>query len=356
MIRPVLVFPDRRLKARAVALRHCGAEARRLAGDLQDTARAFPRTVGLAATQIGVMWRMVYVDCTDHPAVPDAPGPMWFVNPVVEFHEGAETGREGCLSLPDITANVRRPTHIRVRAKDVGGTPFTYEADGFEARVILHEIDHLDGVLILDRVASLARDVFPRVSGRGRRRGGADPVVRAATLARIAHAGQRYAGGPYERHLQDVVDVLAEAGVVDPELLAAAWLHDVVEDTGVSREDLAAEFGERVAAIVDAVSVRSGRPSSVARPDSWTRTAATPGAVLVKLADRIANVRAGGPKVERYRQEQPRFRAVLRAGDPGGAEAVASAARLWKALESAVASGASGPPPAAQPGERGFFE
>lgn len=355
MIRPVLVFPDRRLKLRAVPVRRCGAEARRLAVDLQDTARSFPRTVGLAATQIGVMWRMVYVDCGGHPAVPDAPGPMWFVNPVVESYEGAEVGREGCLSLPDITANVRRPTRIRVRAQDADGRPFTYAAEGFEARVILHEIDHLDGVLILDRVASLARDVFPRVSGRGRRRGGADPVTRAATLARIAHAGQTYGADPYERHLADVVGVLGEVGIDDPELLAAAWLHDVVEDTGVSSEDLAAEFGARVAAIVDAVSLRPDLPRQVARPDSWARAAATPGAVLVKLADRVANVRAGGPKVAGYRQEQPRFRAVLRAGDAGDPAGAAAAARLWEALDRAFSAGPAASPPD-QPAGRGFLE
>lgn len=338
MIRPVLQFPDRRLKAPAVPMRRSGAAARRLARDLQDTARAHPRTVGLAATQIGVMWRMVYVDCSDHPRVPGAPPPMWLIDPVVERREGSEVGREGCLSLPDITANVRRATAIRVRALGLDGAPLTYEAEGFEARVILHEIDHLDGILILDRVASLARDVFPRASGRGRRRGGADPVARAETLARVAHAGQAYGADPYATHLEAVVGVLGEAGVADPELVAAAWLHDVVEDTGVRLDDLRAEFGERVAAIVGAVSLAPGLPSHVARPDSWSRVAATPSAVLVKLADRVANVRAGGPRTERYREEQPRFRAVLHRADPGP-DGAAPAARLWAALEDAFRGG-----------------
>ncbi len=100
---------------------------------------------------------------------------------------------------------------------------------------MLHEIDHLDGVLILDRVASLARDVFPRRSGRGRRSPGAVLVERAATLARLAHAGQRYNGSPYTDHLEAVAGTLREHGVDDPELIAAAWLHDVVEDTPVDR-------------------------------------------------------------------------------------------------------------------------
>jgi peptide deformylase len=81
---------------------------------------------------------------------------------VLRQAEGDELGREGCLSLPEITANVRRATRIVVETSDLDGGRSRVEADGFEARAILHEMDHLDGVLILDRVASLALDVFPR--------------------------------------------------------------------------------------------------------------------------------------------------------------------------------------------------
>lgn len=162
MIRDVLRYPDRRLKTPAVAIRRPGPAARRLARDLQETARSYPRTVGLAAPQIGAMWRMAYIDCSGHPKAPAAGGPLWLIDPVVEERSGAEVGREGCLSLPDITANVSRPAHIAVRYLDLDGAPRHLAAEGFEARVILHEIDHLDGVLILDRVASLTLDVFPR--------------------------------------------------------------------------------------------------------------------------------------------------------------------------------------------------
>ena len=161
-MRDVLRYPDRRLKAPAVPIPNLGPAARRLAADLQDTARHYPRTVGLAAPQIGAPWRMLYIDCTDHPRVPDAVGPTWMINPVVESANGAEIGREGCLSLPEITANVSRPKRIAVSYLDLGGDACRVDVAGFEARVILHEIDHLDGVLILDRVASLALDVFPR--------------------------------------------------------------------------------------------------------------------------------------------------------------------------------------------------
>lgn len=162
MVRDVLRYPDRRLKTPAAPIRRPGPAARRLARDLEDTARSYPRTVGIAAPQIGVLWRMAFVDCTGHPRVPDAHGSVWLVDPVVVERSGAEIGREGCLSLPDITANVRRPTAVAVRYLDLDGAERLIRTTGFEARVILHEIDHLDGVLILDRVASLLLDVFPR--------------------------------------------------------------------------------------------------------------------------------------------------------------------------------------------------
>ena len=161
-VREVLRYPDRRLKLPSVPVGPPGPAARRLAEDLLDTAGAFPRTVGIAAPQIGAMWRMAFVDCTGHKKVPDARGPIWLIDPVVELAEGDELGREGCLSLPDITANVRRATRVVVTATDLDGRRRRVEAEGFEARAVLHEIDHLDGVLILDRVASLTLDVFPR--------------------------------------------------------------------------------------------------------------------------------------------------------------------------------------------------
>jgi len=118
--------------------------------------------MGLAAPQLGELWRLAYVDCTGHRKAPDAQGLIWLIDPVLREAAGDEIGREGCLSLPDITANVRRATRIVVETTGLDGRRASVEAHGFEARAILHEMDHLDGVLILDRVASLALDVFPR--------------------------------------------------------------------------------------------------------------------------------------------------------------------------------------------------
>jgi len=162
VVREVLRYPDRRLKLRCAPVGRPGPAARRLADDLVETAAAYPRTVGIAAPQVGALWRMAYVDCTGHKKVPDAQGPIWLIDPVVLEAEGDEVGREGCLSLPDITANVRRAARVAVEATGLDGARRRIDSRGFEARVILHEIDHLHGVLILDRVASLALDVFPR--------------------------------------------------------------------------------------------------------------------------------------------------------------------------------------------------
>lgn len=338
MIRPVLHFPERRLKTPAVALPLVGAAARRLAADLRDTAAAHPGTVGLAAPQIGVMWRMIHVDQAGHPKGDPAVAAAAYVNPVVVEAEGAGVGREGCLSLPDVTANVRRAERITMRALNLDGAPVEVRAEGFHARVLLHEIDHLDGVLILDRVASLARDVFPRLGGgRGQGVSRAEArVVRARTLARVAHAGQRYGdAGPYTRHLEDVVGVLSEFGVADPGLRAAAWLHDAVEDTPVAVDDLVPDFGRRVADLVDALTVYPGPDGEPDHEDSWRRIAATPGAVAVKLADRVANVRHGGPRVGKYRRQQAAFRALLAGADRGECPPDAIA-RMWDALDAAL--------------------
>jgi peptide deformylase len=162
-IREVLVHPEPRLKQVARRVEPDERElAERVATDLLDTMRAGPRTVGLAAPQIAELVRIVVVDCSEHPKATTHHGLLALVNPAVVAASGSEVGREGCLSIPEITANVRRATAVVVEATDPAGEPLRIEAEGFEARALQHEIDHLDGVLILDRVASLDTDVFRR--------------------------------------------------------------------------------------------------------------------------------------------------------------------------------------------------
>ena len=162
-VRKVLRYPHRTLKREARALGEDEAElAGRVGADLLDTMRSFPRCVGIAAPQIEELVRLVVVDVTDHPKATACHGELVLVNPRVVESSGAEVGREGCLSIPDLTANVRRATEVAIEARGVGGEPVRVETEGFEARCLLHEIDHLDGILFLDRVDSLTTDVFRR--------------------------------------------------------------------------------------------------------------------------------------------------------------------------------------------------
>ena len=157
MVREVLVYPDPALKQVAREVHEAG-EIARVREDLVDTMDAFGHCVGLAATQLGEMVRIVVVDVTGHKKATTSNGRLVLVNPRIVSAEGAEVGREGCLSIPELTANVRRATAIEVESADG-----TLRSEGFEARCLQHELDHLDGLLFLDRVDSLTADVFRRV-------------------------------------------------------------------------------------------------------------------------------------------------------------------------------------------------
>jgi peptide deformylase len=144
---------------------------------------SFGHCVGIAAPQIGAMARVAVVDVTGHPKAETSNGRLVIANPRIVEREGAEVGREGCLSLPDITANVRRATRIVV--EHAAGT---VECVGFEARCVQHELDHLDGILFLDRVVSLTDDVFRRKRYDGAERG-AQSLSGAETRGRSKSRG-----------------------------------------------------------------------------------------------------------------------------------------------------------------------
>jgi peptide deformylase len=133
-----------------------------LARDLVDTMHVSPGCVGLAAPQIGISLRAFCLDVSGHPKGSPNHGLVVLFDPQIVHTEGSEVRREGCMSVPDFTANVRRAINVVVRGMDIDGRERVYEASGFEARAFQHEIDHLDGLLILDRVASLSTDVFRR--------------------------------------------------------------------------------------------------------------------------------------------------------------------------------------------------
>ena len=155
--RPVLLYPEPILKQ--VAPPVAAEEVERVAQLLIDTAATYERCVGIAAPQVGELVRVAIVDVSDHPKAQTSNGLIVLANPHVVASEGSEVAREGCLSLPDVTANVRRATRIEV--EHLGGR---IVCEGFEARAVLHEIDHMDGILFLDRVESLVDDVFRRKS------------------------------------------------------------------------------------------------------------------------------------------------------------------------------------------------
>jgi guanosine-3',5'-bis(diphosphate) 3'-pyrophosphohydrolase len=156
-----------------------------------------------------------------------------------------------------------------------------------------------------------------------------DPTA-ALAWARELHARQLYGTAPYSVHLDAVADVLREFGHGDdPVLVTAAYLHDAIEDQDVTREEVARRFGERVASIVDAVSDPPGVNRRARKAAAYPRIRVLDGAVIVKLADRIANVRSGGPMRDMYRKEQAAFReAVQRDG---------VAEEMWASLDALLA-------------------
>jgi peptide deformylase len=141
----VVKFGDPVLKSKASPVSEFGpelrAEVERMASIMRDG-----MGVGLAATQLGILRRLLVFQ-----AGPDSE-PTALVNPEIEWlSEEAVLAEEGCLSLPRVSMDVERPLHVRVSGRDADGEPVSLEASGLEARVLQHEIDHLDGVLILDR-------------------------------------------------------------------------------------------------------------------------------------------------------------------------------------------------------------
>jgi len=163
-VRAVVRLPERVLKLRSEELR--GRSPEDLIADLIDTMRASPACVGLAAPQLSVNRRVIVVDVTNHPKTKTCHGLVCLVDPVVIDSSGREVGREGCMSVPDLTANVTRAQRVVVQGVDQHGSLRVVATDAFEARALQHEIDHLDGRLILDRVTSPSTDVFRRQTYR----------------------------------------------------------------------------------------------------------------------------------------------------------------------------------------------
>ncbi|HEV7885970.1 MAG TPA: peptide deformylase [Acidimicrobiales bacterium] len=160
-VRPVLRLPEPVLKRVAEPVKEIDEEALALAQDLLDTMRASPACVGLAAPQIGVGLRAFSVNVTGHKKAESCHGEFVLFNPEVLLAHGPLVAREGCMSVPDLTGDVARAGRLVVRGLTPEGAERVLQVDAFEARAVQHEIDHLDGLLFLDRVTS-ADAVFKR--------------------------------------------------------------------------------------------------------------------------------------------------------------------------------------------------
>ncbi len=158
----ILTIPDERLKQVSAPVEDFGAPLQGFLADLEETRLNGPAAVGIAAPQVAHFQRICIVDCSvTRKPVPNH-GRLVLINPEIIEWDGYEAGREGCLSVPDYTGNVIRATKIRLKAQQPSGEEREYAMEGFEARAVQHELDHLDGLLFTDRVVSRRTDLFRR--------------------------------------------------------------------------------------------------------------------------------------------------------------------------------------------------
>jgi peptide deformylase len=152
-IRPILEYPDARLRTVATPVERVDDEIRSLVEDMAETMYAAPG-VGLAAPQLGVTLRIFVIDVADE----NEPSQFAaYINPEIIETSGTQSWKEGCLSFPGVHENVKRAEHVRVRSLNVDGKSFELEATGLLAVAIQHETDHLNGVLMIDKVGPLQR-------------------------------------------------------------------------------------------------------------------------------------------------------------------------------------------------------
>ncbi len=161
----VLQYPDPRLKQVSAPVTTFDAALHTFLADLEETMRVGPGSVGIAAPQVNYFFRIAIVDVSSRPGIPQH-GCLRLINPEIVQRAGEVKGREGCMSVPDYTGSVVRAQSVRVRAQDANGQWREFDCEGYEARAVQHEIDHLDGLLFLDRVVSPRHDLFRRKTYR----------------------------------------------------------------------------------------------------------------------------------------------------------------------------------------------
>jgi peptide deformylase len=175
MIRDVILYPDRRLETPCEPVTESDiAEVRQLMADLFET-MYFHEGVGLAAPQIGVMRRVAVIDLS---AGRDPGKQIVLINPSITRAQGTQCGQEGCLSFPDFVERVTRSMSVTVDARDPAGAAVCLQYDGLLSRALQHEIDHLDGILFLQRMSTLRRGLIRRKIRRMLAAGDWGPVRR----------------------------------------------------------------------------------------------------------------------------------------------------------------------------------
>ena len=156
MIRTILVYPDPELKKKSLPVTIINDKTRELVRDMAETMYAAPG-VGLAAPQIGVHQRIAVIDVSAKDEMPEL---IVAINPVIIHADGESYEEEGCLSVPKYAANVRRHARVVVKALNLDGEEITYKADDLLSIAFQHEIDHLDGILFIDHLSPLKKDMF----------------------------------------------------------------------------------------------------------------------------------------------------------------------------------------------------
>jgi peptide deformylase len=158
MVRRILTYPDPELKKKSQSVAVISDKTREIVRDMTETMYNAPG-VGLAAPQIGIHQRIIVIDVSgkDKP-----PHPIVAINPVIIHAEAESYEEEGCLSVPEYAANVRRHLRVVVKALNLDGEEFTCKADNLLAIAFQHEIDHLDGILFVDHLSPLKRGIFKK--------------------------------------------------------------------------------------------------------------------------------------------------------------------------------------------------
>lgn len=158
MIHTILTYPDPELKRKSAPVTVITDSVRELIRDMAETMYDAPG-VGLAAPQIGVHQRVIVIDISPREEPPDL---IVAINPVIVYAEGDSYEEEGCLSVPGYAANVRRHARVVVKALDPEGVEHTWKAEDLLAIAFQHEIDHLEGILFVDHLSLLKRELFQR--------------------------------------------------------------------------------------------------------------------------------------------------------------------------------------------------